>query len=86
MAWWVLVLPQHPKTAAVMGTIYLAGRIHYAMGYQTGDPSKRMQGAYVPSSPGRRERACLSLLSHSGVGRPALYIHFPICRQSIAIE
>jgi len=35
-----------PKITAVAGIIYLLGRIAYARGYYTGDPEKRMQGAF----------------------------------------
>uniref|UniRef100_A0A1B6GGH5 Glutathione S-transferase 3, mitochondrial n=2 Tax=Cuerna arida TaxID=1464854 RepID=A0A1B6GGH5_9HEMI len=37
---------QHPVVAAVAGTTWCLGRIAYAKGYYTGDPSKRMQGAF----------------------------------------
>ncbi|KAJ3414715.1 Microsomal glutathione S-transferase 3 [Chytridiales sp. JEL 0842] len=37
---------EHPTIAAVAGAVYLAGRISYANGYCTGEPSKRQRGAY----------------------------------------
>lgn len=37
---------EYPKFAACSGLLYLAGRIVYAIGYSTGDPSKRMRGSF----------------------------------------
>ncbi|XP_065302599.1 glutathione S-transferase 3, mitochondrial-like [Dermacentor albipictus] len=37
---------EYPKFAACSGLVYLAGRIVYAIGYSTGDPSKRMRGSF----------------------------------------
>ncbi|KAG8253363.1 hypothetical protein J6590_035356 [Homalodisca vitripennis] len=37
---------QHPVVAAVAGTTWCLGRIAYARGYYSGDPSKRMQGGF----------------------------------------
>lgn len=36
----------HPITAAVAGTVVVLGRISYFLGYSSGDPDKRMRGAY----------------------------------------
>jgi glutathione S-transferase len=37
---------QHPRISAVGGLVWLVGRISYARGYYTGDPEKRLNGAY----------------------------------------
>jgi len=37
---------EHPLTATACGLIWMAGRVAFALGYQTGDPSKRMNGAF----------------------------------------
>ncbi|XP_075750799.1 glutathione S-transferase 3, mitochondrial-like [Rhipicephalus microplus] len=34
------------RLAACAGVVYLANRIVYAIGYSTGDPSKRMRGSF----------------------------------------
>ncbi|XP_048769191.1 microsomal glutathione S-transferase 3-like [Ostrea edulis] len=36
-----------PKIAAVSGVIWCVGKIFYARGYYTGDPSKRIQGSFA---------------------------------------
>ncbi|KAF7656002.1 hypothetical protein LDENG_00047550 [Lucifuga dentata] len=36
----------YPLTASVMGVIWVTSRFSYAWGYYTGDPAKRMKGAY----------------------------------------
>uniref|UniRef100_A0A2R5LGJ6 Glutathione S-transferase 3, mitochondrial n=1 Tax=Ornithodoros turicata TaxID=34597 RepID=A0A2R5LGJ6_9ACAR len=37
---------EHPVLGAAAGAVYLAGRVCYAVGYSTGDPSKRYRGAF----------------------------------------
>jgi glutathione S-transferase len=37
---------QHPFYAGISGTIFLLGRIAYAIGYCTGDPAKRQRGSF----------------------------------------
>ncbi|CAG09920.1 unnamed protein product, partial [Tetraodon nigroviridis] len=36
----------YPLSASVLGAIWVTSRFSYAWGYYTGDPSKRMNGAY----------------------------------------
>ncbi|XP_033967472.1 microsomal glutathione S-transferase 3b [Pseudochaenichthys georgianus] len=36
----------YPLSASVLGAIWVTSRFSYAWGYYTGDPSKRMYGAY----------------------------------------
>ncbi|XP_014843267.1 PREDICTED: microsomal glutathione S-transferase 3-like [Poecilia mexicana] len=36
----------YPLTASVLGAIWVTSRFFYAWGYYTGDPSKRMNGAF----------------------------------------
>jgi len=37
---------QYPRISAAAGMIYLASRVAYAIGYSSGDPSKRRRGAF----------------------------------------
>ncbi|XP_051506771.1 microsomal glutathione S-transferase 3-like [Myxocyprinus asiaticus] len=37
---------EYPIAASVLGVIWVTSRFSYAWGYSTGDPKKRMQGAY----------------------------------------
>ena len=36
-----------PKTCAAAGALWIAGRIAFALGYYTGKPEKRVQGAFA---------------------------------------
>ncbi|XP_041809317.1 microsomal glutathione S-transferase 3b [Chelmon rostratus] len=36
----------YPLSASVLGAIWVTSRFSYAWGYYTGDPAKRMKGAY----------------------------------------
>ena len=37
---------RYPIISAVGGAIWLAGRVAYALGYSTGDPSLRQRGGF----------------------------------------
>ncbi|XP_029475302.1 microsomal glutathione S-transferase 3-like isoform X1 [Rhinatrema bivittatum] len=48
-AWVILQLISgfaYPLTASVLGAIWVTSRFSYAWGYYTGDPAKRVYGAY----------------------------------------
>ncbi|XP_064648894.1 glutathione S-transferase 3, mitochondrial-like isoform X3 [Lineus longissimus] len=66
---------QYPKISAAAGMIYLAGRVAYAIGYSSGDPSKRRRGAFgyigILTLLGNTVSLAYHLGSHSGLfGRP----------------
>ncbi|CAG8631771.1 8032_t:CDS:2 [Ambispora leptoticha] len=37
---------KYPLIASIAGTIFVAGRIFYARGYQTGQPENRQRGSF----------------------------------------
>ena len=38
---------RHPIGAAITGSVFCVGRVIYAIGYQSGDPEKRVPGALI---------------------------------------
>lgn len=38
---------KYPTPVAIAGVVYLAGRIVYFAGYSSGDPDKRLRGAFM---------------------------------------
>ena len=38
---------RHPIGAAIAGSVFCVGRVIYAIGYQSGDPEKRVPGALI---------------------------------------
>lgn len=43
----ILLAQAYPMTAAILGAVWATGRIVYALGYSTGDASKRLPGAIL---------------------------------------